>query len=287
MLDDYEDTEPLTLDDIRQKRMSAEEFRRYWRSTLGPSWRWIKAGRVAARRRVSGRVERGSVFWRCVDYIDGLPADMRDKLCGDGQLDISSAEAIYRDPVKRLEVDARLVAGLSPEEAAARCGLNAETVRDYCEIFFDVLDSLRATDWLAIHIFDPADEAIDNLYTTVCRESYQGGPAVCEYWLERVPHLDEPCDLTTIAGREMKRLHLTLLQDRLMRTTPDRLGEIAIRVGDLSSQLPPSFVNASDVIGRRAAQQLGLLLNRDDNGAQTLPFTNGTHSLVDHQTHIA
>jgi hypothetical protein len=55
-------------------------------------------------------------------------------------------------PTPRWLVEARLLTGAPLEEVAQRCGLPAEVVQTYHQLFFDVRGRLRATDWVMIHV---------------------------------------------------------------------------------------------------------------------------------------
>lgn len=258
----------FSFNDIPAVPMSADQFRLYGQSTLGPAWRWQKARRCAAFPREPRRLVGDAAYWTVVDHVRSLPPQLRATLCGDCQLDVAAAEAVYRDPAMRLQVEARILSGVTPEITAARSGVTGKTVRDYCEIFFDVLDQLGAKDWLAAHVFDSESGSVNELHKVVCQSAYRGGPIVCEHWLERIPHLHEKCDLATVSGREIRRLQLALALHHLRRTNPNRLAEIAMRVGDLSKKQLPRFVSLSQALGQRTAQKLGELLGHADDDRQ-------------------
>ncbi|TWU51146.1 hypothetical protein Poly59_27360 [Rubripirellula reticaptiva] len=281
------DFESLLMDGLERERMPAEESRKVFRFSLGPAWRWEKAQLVALRRRISKRVECDSTFWQLVNHFYELPKEMHESLCGGLQLDTAAAEAIFVDPIARLNVEARILARQSPEEVAARTGCAAQTVRDYCSIFFDVLENLGASSWLAVHVFHPEGEFANDLHSVVLRDAYQGGSAVCEHWLERLPVLGQECDLTTEFGREVKRLELHVRRSQLQRQAPLELGKAAVRIGNLSPHERVGFIDASEVVERHIAQSLGDILSSDENAQQVMQIDRHSHKRECRQRHSA
>lgn len=277
MTDAVVDLAAFSINDISTGGISADEFRLYGSSVLGPAWRWRKAQRFVAFRREPRRLVCDTAYWTVVDHVRRLPSELRARLCGDCHLDVAAAETVYCDPAMRLQVEARLLSGMTPEMVASLCGVTGKTVRDYCEIFFDILDRRDAKDWLAAHVFDLEIGCVNELHMVVCQAAYQGGPTLCEHWLERLPHLNDDCDLATAHGREIKRLQLALGLHRLRRAKPNRLAEIAMRVGNLSQGQPPRFVSLSQALGQRTAQKLSELLGRDEDALQVVQIEFGSH----------
>lgn len=281
------DLEPYTLDEIRNTRMSAESFRLSGLHALGPAWRWRKAEETAVRRHLPSCIDRDPCLLQIVGHFTELPAELRETLCDKDRLDIAAAEAIFWDPTKRLHTEARLLARMSPDEVSARTGETPQGIHDYCEVFFDVGDGLAAKDWLAVHVFDPAAEFSSELLAVVRQEAYQGGPEVCEHWLERLAYLEDECDLATTVGREVRRLQLILQQRRMLRDDAARLSELALKNGDLASCRNVRFASASDAIGQRTAQQLGELLSRDDDAPGVVQIQQDSHLSTCEQRHSA
>ncbi|MCM2371902.1 hypothetical protein [Aporhodopirellula aestuarii] len=271
----------------RQDKMSAEDTRKYVRFAMGPVWRWQRARSVVTHGVVAANVDYGSEFWQVVDYRRGAPFDARTHYRGDHLLDIAAAETIFHDPATRLNVEARLLARLPPDVVAVRSGLATQTVRDYCDVYFDVLDSLDAKAWLACHVFDRDGKPVSDLHNIVCRESYRCGPAVCERWLAGIPHLHEDCDLATSRGREIKRLQLLLMRHQLPETDANRLCEVALRIGDLSSRQPSHFDNLSHVLGKRTAQVLGRFLGTEEYALPVVRSEDNSHILIGGRRHSA
>lgn len=260
MFDDELDLQSYFPSDLDPKRISPGRFRDLNLFGSGPNWRWKKARWIASRGRISSRVECDPIFWQLVNHFSELPRETQVALCGDRRLRVASAETIFRDPVMRLRVEARLLAMQPPSEVAARLGLEAQDIQDYCDIFFDVLDSLNASSWLAAHVFDAESEFEHELHAVVCKKAYQGGSAVCEHWLERLPFIGQACDLSTRRGREVKRLELALLQDQLQREDLTQIGMTATRIGASYSQERSGFLDASAAISCHIAHKLGELL---------------------------
>ncbi len=259
---------------------SAETLRHYGRLVSGPNWRWRKAQRAVSRGHVSAHTEYGSEFWQIVDHLGGLPDGTHGTRRGDRLLDVAAAESIFHDPVLRLRVEARILARLPLDVVAARSDVAPHNVRDYCDIFFDVLDCLDSKSWLACHVIDGGNKSVSNLHNVVCRDSCWGGSAVCEHWLARIPYLDEECDLTTSRGREIKRLQLALKLYQLEREDRNHLNEIAARLGGLLSRPSLTFVSLGHALGQRTAHQLGKFLPHEEDALQTVQIADDSHTEV-------
>ena len=119
---------------------------------------------------------------------------------------------IYNDRFRRLKLEARILAYRDPALAAELCDLQPGTVRDYCLIFFDVVDRLNAPRAIDGKVIHQKQHAADYVRKELYRQAYFGGPAVAEHWLEHLPFL--AClaehDLTTPEGIERERLELIL-----------------------------------------------------------------------------
>jgi hypothetical protein len=115
-------------------------------------WRWGLGTRLAEtgartrRRWIDGWVRRASRHLRRL-APDGRPTSKRRRAADPA---VASAAALRTggDPALLLEVDARLLAGQSYDEAAARCGLGAAAVEAYERLFFAVTDCLESRDYL-------------------------------------------------------------------------------------------------------------------------------------------
>lgn len=263
----------------RRDKMSPDQLQSLQRSAFGPAWRW-KRSQSVVKRGVAANIEYGSEFGQVVDYLRGEFCQTRTGDKEDHLLDIAAALAVFYNPATRLQVEARLLARLPLDTVAARSGLATQTVRDYCDVFFDILDGLDARGWLVCHVFQQDGKPTGDLHNFVCRESYFGGPEVCEHWLAGLPHLDEDCDLTTSRGREIKRLQLALMSHQQEQQDSHRLYEVGQRAGELSFRRPSQFETLSQVFGKRTAQLLGRVLTMEDDAPSSVQPLSDTHMQI-------
>ncbi|MCR9209717.1 MAG: hypothetical protein NXI28_15905 [bacterium] len=183
--------------------MTEEIIRNVGLHTHGPDWRWQRAENMIRSGRTSNSDLLGPTIWHIVHHARPLGSAFRSKYLTARDVDVSGAKTIHGNRMKRLEVESRLLAGMSFDEVASTMDLSAELVRDYGEIFFDVRPSLNASSWIMQQI---ETEDNDYLRRTLYRHAYLGGPEVCQYWLDRLGCLGEEHDLSTERGREVERL---------------------------------------------------------------------------------
>ncbi len=156
-----------------------------WLSPFNPTrpvnWRWRCAQALAAATR--GHKPRGRTTITDPDVLQAAAylksGEQSDRpVCGDLALLRQAIDLEHSDRAVRLE--ARLLAGLSIEETAVAEGLNAETVRLFAALFFDVLDCLDAFDY--IHFiaidFQPFACQPPGRNTLIKLMAYHGGPYV-------------------------------------------------------------------------------------------------------------
>jgi hypothetical protein len=149
-------------------------------------WRWHLAGFLADGaisrdliRRHDPWLERAVRFGATHGADGELAADLDDP--------ISGALRLHRgDPVAKLEVEARLLAGQSIAEVADRCGLDPETVEAYEALFFDVADHLGRESYILHQAIGPRlqDPAPEDLDVIVKALAYVGGPFVLDAVLD-------------------------------------------------------------------------------------------------------
>ena len=129
---------------------------------LPPDWRWGLARLLKTGARAPRRYEPASDPWV------GRAREFLAAVGGDGD-DVSEADPVRRDPEVhgayalrsgadgrlRWAVEARLLAGQTDAEVAARCGVPAEVVAAYERLFFDVRDKLGAADHVVLNVIGP------------------------------------------------------------------------------------------------------------------------------------
>jgi hypothetical protein len=91
-------------------------------------------------------------------------------------------------PRPRWELEARLLAGQTDHEIAARMGLEADTIGAYEVLFYSVRDGLGATDWIYVVIGLRPDQALDpgDAERIVKLYAYHHGPGVFDALLGSV-----------------------------------------------------------------------------------------------------
>lgn len=127
-------------------------------------WRWQKAVRLHRDGRPVSRVRDDEFVAKAVRFLREKAA------CADewALLDLSArwpslfdAHEVYQAAeggprATRWEVEARLLAGASPERVGARVGLSPDAVRWYEALFFHVTDRLSTPGWVAHHAIGPS-----------------------------------------------------------------------------------------------------------------------------------
>ncbi len=165
-----------------------------WLSPLSPltpvDWRWRCAEHLAAssdrgRKPHWRKTLTDPSIWAAVAYLRsawrlGQQAN-QDILIGHAQRLAGSPE-IYR-------LQARLLAGLSTDQAAAAEGLDTEVVRWYALLFFDVAECLAAHDYIITHAVGSrtSDSGAAALPAAVRMIGYYGGPHLLDAVLPEVP----------------------------------------------------------------------------------------------------
>ncbi|WP_250928050.1 hypothetical protein [Aporhodopirellula aestuarii] len=172
---------------------------------------------------------------------------MRDRMAN-----VAGAVALHRDALMRLKVEARLLAGLSCKEVAARSHLETELVQDYHDIFFDVKDRLGCISWIMQHIAASESQPRDHLRRTLYRHAFQGGPAVCEYWIDHLDRFGDEHDLSTAQGRAAEGLELCVLGEQLW-DDPSSLRAL-VHLLDLARPAVPLPNTIEGMVSRRVGQ---------------------------------
>ena len=188
----------------------------------GADWRWQRAMRIVGAGRAYHSHALGSVVWNVVHHFRPILQSHQPKLMGDRTVDVAGAKRIRHERLTRLKLESRILSGLSVSEVAAKMELEESLVRDYCDIFFDVRTSLAATSWIMQQITTDEMEGPDYLRRTLYRHAFQGGPDVCEHWLDHLDQFGQQQDLSTAAGRAAERLELCVLLEP-MRSDPESM----------------------------------------------------------------
>jgi hypothetical protein len=126
------------------------------------------------------------------------------------------------EPLRRLAVEATLLAGMSDSAIARRTGLADEVIAAYEALFFDVRARLEATDHLVFLVVGPSlyDGSALDPARVIKHLAYFGGPLVADALLALVagsePYPAHPLDLPAIDPALACRLKLLLT----LRTAP-------------------------------------------------------------------
>jgi hypothetical protein len=106
--------------------------------------------------------------------------------------DTASAFNLYQaGGIPRWHLEARLLTGVSLAEVGRLCGLAEAVVQAYADLFFDVLTSLEAEDFISLHaIGHDSKEPLnpDGPGAILKLAAYQGGPMVLEGVLQSLSH---------------------------------------------------------------------------------------------------
>jgi hypothetical protein len=162
-------------------------------SPLRPvDWRWERAGQlleqgVRRRRWDDGWVSRIRRYRAALARAGGRAGEPRVSRSDPA---IHEACQLRRGPPRRRrELEARILAGQTDSDVAARMGLKADAVAAFEAAFFSVRDGLDASDWIHFFVigprafggFDPADEE-----TVLKLFAYNLGPLVLDALLASV-----------------------------------------------------------------------------------------------------
>lgn len=201
----------------------------------GPAWRWKLAEIMNGRRRARRTTDYGTEVWHAVRF-QAQSADVVPSRYLEGyDVAVAEAYAIYCDPAQRLQTEARILTGVGIEQVAHESGNEPRVIRDYCSLFFDVLDKLPARSWIAANVIESPHEMDCHVRRLLYRSAYFGGWHACEYCLARYKSLGQPHDLSTADGRELEQLELLLQAEHVAVNDPERVSEITIKLGDLTA----------------------------------------------------
>lgn len=224
----------------------------------GADWRWQRAMRIVGAGRAFHSQASGSVVWNVVHHFRPILQSHQPRLMGDRTVDVAGAKQIRHERLTRLKLESRILSGLSVSEVAAKMELEESLVRDYCDIFFDVRNSLAASSWIMQQITTDEMEGPDYLRRTLYRHAFQGGPDVCEHWLDHLDQFGQQQDLSTAAGRAAERLELCVLLEP-MRSDPESMRALG-HLHDQSSKSRRLPQTVGNTIASSIHQKLRLVL---------------------------
>jgi hypothetical protein len=119
------------------------------------------------------------------------------------------------DKMARGTVEARLLAGQSIEEVAARCGLTADAVAAYHALFFDVMGKLQARNYIlieAIGMWSFLEMAETDVDLILKRAAFLKGPIFLEMFLHYyTTPLVMPRQLDGLSREQLEELSRMLL----------------------------------------------------------------------------
>jgi hypothetical protein len=178
-------------------------------------WRWRRTRRLVERGHSFSRRRDDDETGRAVRYLRALgrghPAAAMRQFP-----DVHGARRLHEAGGRtRLVVQARLLAGQAPAEAARLTGVSPEVVNTYEALFFDCRDRLDARDWVLVQAVQREGCCPEEPRAALIRSfAYQGGPlvldAVLPYLLGGRDPLEPVADLSTPDGRREQALRLAV-----------------------------------------------------------------------------
>lgn len=93
---------------------------------------------------------------------------------------LAAAESLRAQRTIAESLEIMILAGAKPEDVALRLNLDAESVRTYELLFFDVRSQRDKPEWLAIHVLRPLDEGGKFLLACKCRAALALGEAALD-----------------------------------------------------------------------------------------------------------
>ena len=192
----------------------------------GASWRWKRANRFAVKPPGSLPDGEDKLVRLTVDWIRGTELFLLNE---DETLhDFAGAALINSNPEQRLAVEARLLSGQPISHVARLIRLKTITVQTFASLFFDVVDRLEAKGWILASVLGAEAEERSSLDRIVLKQSYIGGPVVCEQWLKHYHHLGigEDHDIETQVGQVREQMELWCLADQM----PESLSILQLQV---------------------------------------------------------
>jgi len=123
-----------------------------------PAWRWLRCGYLLdhGRRPLRQDDDLTRQAWLFHSALQGCHSDAdRDQLARDYP-GLAEAHAVYTgEPLKRWELEARLLGGDASDSIAARCGLSVQGVEAYHDIFYEVRPHLHADTYVNTALIGP------------------------------------------------------------------------------------------------------------------------------------
>jgi hypothetical protein len=183
-----------------------------------PDWRARRCEHLVAEGRCPSRRDDRTVWlgWRFLCGLARCADELQKERVRRRHPDLATAVALHKsaDAFARWVVEARLLAGESFAEIAARTALTAEAVAAYQNLFFDVVDGLAARYWVVNRVirYPHATEAAeDDVGTLLKLFAFRGGVVVLEslvgYFREPEP---VPADVALVPADRRQRVALHL-----------------------------------------------------------------------------
>lgn len=160
-----------------------------------PSWRWDQAKRIATSQNVPASLD--PITQAAVQFLTERPEVAGSVLpqCTALAAVAAASEIASHCDLRQAEVNARLVAGQSDAEISERCGISPDVVAAYAYLFMDVRKSLRATDWLQVHVIGSGPQRgfrDDELAEWWAQQALAGGPRAVDYFAKLYREVTQP-----------------------------------------------------------------------------------------------
>lgn len=217
--------------------------RRHWSSRRDDKWTHLAMAYLRAAQRCA---PRRAVGWLAREFPD-----------------VHAAHQLHdQGGRRRLEIEARLLAGQPFDDVAERSAVPTAIVQTYEALFFQVLDRLGARDWILLHAIGQG--RADEMNASLLRKfAYFGGPlllgAVLPYLVGDRDPMAGTLDLMTFEGRMVQSLRLVLLVESLPRGTSSwaSLAKIHLQLLNRRANSPPGAPIGS-ILQRNAAAALSI-----------------------------
>lgn len=187
--------------------------------TCPVDWRWRRAEHLVSTGRYASSKRDDGLTCQAVHFIRALNrCTTKRQLAGLAERvpDFHGAHQVRASGgMRRLELEARLLAKQPPEEIARRIGIRPAVIDTYRALFFDIADRIDALDYVVQQAIKQKDAfgRHDEIRAVFVRSvGYFGGPLVLEsvlaYFKTAGNRAQRPLDLSTADGRLQRRIEL-------------------------------------------------------------------------------
>lgn len=186
---------------------------------LAPDWRWqraaslVSAGRRVSRKRDDEETCRAVAFLRHQSKVVTETASRRlVKRYPDIFLAI---KLLHGSPMRRLEVECRILARQPTGLIAELLHVPAKLVRAYRTLFFAIDERIDASSYIVREVIGISATGAGSAEAWAKWAAYHHGPEMIEPWLDFLEHRHEAHDLSTLEGWRRDSIDLFLRAQNL------------------------------------------------------------------------